>query len=59
LIAAVAAAIVEGPFSITPPDPGIVLAILILHVGPAIGCGLIANLLLRSTATNGKPVVAP
>lgn len=57
-IAAFAAVLVEHWSSAPGPDLGVALAILILHVGPAIGCGLIANRLLRSTA-NGTPAVAP
>jgi hypothetical protein len=46
-IAIVVVIVLAQPFSMPAPHPGIVLAVLVLHVGPAVCCGLIANAFLR------------
>jgi hypothetical protein len=50
-VAAVAIVIFMEPFSMPAPDPAIVAAAVVLHVGAAIGSALIANAFLRRQQT--------
>ena len=50
-VAAVAIVILADPFSMPAPDPAIVAAVVVLHVGAAIGSALIANAFLRRQQT--------
>lgn len=51
VVAAVAIIIFAQPFSMPAPDPTIVAAVVVLHVGAAIGSALIANAFLRRQQT--------
>jgi hypothetical protein len=58
VVATIFIVIAARPFSMPALNPAIVLSVLTLHVGPAIGCGLIANIWLRVTES-GSLAVAP
>jgi FlaA1/EpsC-like NDP-sugar epimerase len=56
-IGLVVVVVLAKPFSMPAPHAGIVTAVLILHVGPAVLCGLIANRFLRNRERKRASVV--
>jgi hypothetical protein len=59
VLAVIAIFILANPLVMPPPHPGIVAAVLVLHLGAAGGCGLIANALLRLHERHHTRMVAP
>jgi hypothetical protein len=57
--AVVAVFVLANPMAMPAPDPGIVAAFLVLHVGAAIGCWLVANALLRTWEWRHARMVTP
>jgi hypothetical protein len=60
LVLAIAAVLVLAkPMSMPAPDPGIVAIVIVLHVGAAAGCWLIANALLWALERPEARTVTP
>jgi len=57
--AVIAVLVLAKPMSMPAPHPGIVAGVFVLHLGAAVGCGLIANALLWAVERQPTRTVTP